>query len=204
MFLLEDLPRRCEWYHKAGWRESKLELDRYKKQYGHLPEWSSWLTELSKFVSQGLEVFGITQAEAANPRNISEWPNPGKMTNYGIKQGMRVPASRKFLTYLNDWFYRDLSQQSHLSGYGFMKRGGFLIADFHKVDGIEKKLEKFRSDQAFTTIILTLALASEIEAHLDFGLAARFKYVWVILSGYSRVAEELYDVRYSTLLNTQP
>jgi hypothetical protein len=204
VFLSEDLPRRCEWYYKAGWRETKLELDRHKDKYGHLPEWNYWLNELSKFVNSGVEIFGISQNQLANPHSIRKWPNPGKMPSYGIKKGMPVPTTRHFLGYLNDWFYRDLSQQSHLSGHGLMKRGAFLLADFHKIDGIEKTLKKFRSDQAFTTIILTLALASEIEAHLEFGLAERFKYVWVILSGYSGVAKELYDVRYSNLLNTQP
>jgi len=199
IFLLEDLPGRCAWYYKAGWREAKLELDRLTGEYGHLSEWSAWLSQYSSWVDAGRETFQITADEAAYPSTIPPWPNPGKMPNYGIGRGP-LPPTRQFLCYLNDWFYRDLSQQSHLSAHGLMKRGGFLLLPESQGNDTERRLAKFRSDQAFTTIILLLALTSEIEAGIRFGLDHRFKYVWGILVGYSEVAKELYERRYSSLL----
>jgi len=65
IFLLEDLPTRCEWYHKSGWGESKLALDRYTHEYGNLPEWRLWLDELSNHINRGKTLFRITNTEAS-------------------------------------------------------------------------------------------------------------------------------------------
>jgi hypothetical protein len=202
VFMLEHLPSRCEWYHKAGWREAKLELGRYKSEYGHLPEWQVWLDGLSENIELGMKIFPVTAAEASNPKLIHSWPNPGKMPKYGLKKGEPVPPTRQFLEYLNDWFYRDLSQQSHLGGYGLVKRAGYLIGEFHKISGFEKTLIKFKTAQVSATIALVLALASEIEAYFHFGLAERAKYLWGILMEYSGVTKELYNRRYSSLLSS--
>ncbi len=200
IFLLEDLPARCVWYYKAGWRESKLEFERYREEYGNLAEWKQWLDGLSSFVESGKAIFRITPAEANDPARIPQWPNPGKMPRYEIKAGTPLPPERKFLMYLNDWFYRDLSQQSHLGGYGLTKRGAILLADFYPVKDIEDKMKKYKSDQVFTTINLVLALVSEVESHLHFGLVERIRYLWGILIEYSDEAKELYEKRYSSLL----
>jgi len=125
------------------------------------------------------------------------------MPKYAIKEGTPLPSARQFLEYLNDWFYRDLSAESHLSGYGLMRRGGVLLAP-DKHENREEMLRKYKSDQVSITITLLLALASEIEAHFLFGLAERIKYVWCILNAYSIAARELYDRRYSALLSAQP
>ncbi len=51
VFVLEDIGVRCEWYYKAGLREEQLELQRYKDEYGSLPEWQEWLTKLKPTVN---------------------------------------------------------------------------------------------------------------------------------------------------------
>lgn len=48
--------------------------------------------------------------------------NPGQMP--AQTTGWR----QDYLRYLNDWFYRGLSAESHLSLNGFGKRAGFLFA----------------------------------------------------------------------------
>lgn len=86
VFMLENLASRCHWYQKAGWRALSEELNRYKREYGYLPEWQTWLDALAKLVRDGISIYGITPQEVANPGSIDLWPNPGKMPHYGVPE----------------------------------------------------------------------------------------------------------------------
>ena len=200
LFVLEDIPSRSKWFLKAAWREEKLELDRYVREYGGLEEWKVWLHRFSTHVEMGIRQIGISQNEVREPELIPRWPNPGSMVRYGIKKGQKVPPNRMFLHYLNDWFYRDLSSQSHLDGLGLMKRAGFLLSDYRRDEGTLTKLQQFKHDQVGTAITLVLALVSEIEAKFRFGLAERAKYLWKIIVDSMPVAQEIHEKRYSQLL----
>jgi hypothetical protein len=108
---------------KYGWREDKERLLRFQRQYGNLPDWKTWLQRYSDQVEMGKFLFSITKQEENNLVSIKYWPNPGKMARYRIKPTSILPPSRQFLEYMNDWFYRDLSAESHLSSRGVMVRG---------------------------------------------------------------------------------
>jgi hypothetical protein len=200
LFVLEDIPSRSKWYLKAGWREERLELDRYLREYADLEEWKVWLERFSKHVEMGIHHIGISQNEVSDPELIPRWPNPGSMVRYGIKRGHRVPPNRMFLHYLNDWFYRDLSGQSHLDGLGLMKRAGFLLSDHRRDEATVTMLQQFKHDQVGMAITLVLALVSEIEAQFGFGLADRAKYLWKIIVDSMPIAQEIHEKRYSRLL----
>ena len=171
--MLEDLPSRCEWFFKADWRETRLELKRHDAEYGHLTEWQEWLARLSAYSDVGIEIAGVLPADVAEPWQIPRWPNPGAMVNYEVKKKSPLPPTRAFLKYLNDWFYADLSQQSHLGGSGLMKRAGALINDYHKNPETEENLRRYKNSQVGQTVALVLALASEMEAYFNFGLRER-------------------------------
>lgn len=200
IFVLEDLRSRCEWFFKADWRETRLELNRHEGEYGHLPEWQEWLTRLRAYSDAGVTIAGVSPAEVAEPLSIPRWPNPGGMINYEVSSKSPLPPTRSFLKYLNDWFYADLSQQSHLGGSGLMKRAGALINDYRRDPGTEANLKRYKNSQVSQTVALILALASEIEAHLNFGLRERSQYVWGVVTPYIVVAGELYEKRYASLL----
>jgi len=102
------------------------------------------------------------------------------------------------LRYLNDWFYRGLSAESHLSLNGFGKRAGFLFAP--SPEDRRRVLDESRSDDVFTTITLVVALLSELEIEFRFGLTDRLKYVWGIIQEYWGEAKDLYTRRYGTAL----
>ncbi len=196
VFLGEDLPTRCEWYYKSGWHEIREELDRYQIKYVALPGWSKFLKELSDFVDWTRKDWRITSAEAKDPTSIKWWPNPGKM-----KQQTLSKSTGDFLRYLNDWFYRKLSSDSHLSWPGLAKRGSQLapLLDQSYLQHKEH-LEKFKSDCIFTTITLILALLSEVEVQCRFGLHQKIRYIWGIVFQYWEEAKELYDMRYDAML----
>jgi hypothetical protein len=157
LFVLEDLPTRCLWYHKAAWREQRLELDRYRAEYGTLPNWQAWLNNLTALCDFGVKLFQISPQEVANPRSIPSWPNAGAMATYGVSPSTPMPPNRAFMQYLNDWFYADLSQQSHLGGQGMMKRSSPLLHP-RKSPEREATLSKNRYIWIGQAVTLTLAL----------------------------------------------
>ncbi len=108
---------------------------------------------------------------------------------------LRLPMVRKnFAVVLNDWFYRNLSSDSHLSWSGYARRfSNFIDAD---EKDRTNRLMKYKSDCVMTTISLVLALLSEIECEMRFDLSVRLKYVWGILSNFYGEAKELYELRY--------
>ena len=127
---------------------------------------------------------------------IRWWPYPGQM----IGNEQLDPPRRAFLHYLNDWLYRRLSAQSHGSAPGLSTRGAVLVDRLWENRGErDERLEKLKSDGAFTVITLVLTLASEIEREFRFGavVAEPAKYVWHMLIEHDwGEAAEIYAQRY--------
>jgi hypothetical protein len=201
IFILEDLPTRCLWYHKAAWREQCLELDRCRAEYGALPNWQDWLTNLAALCDFGINLFQISAQEVANPKSIPSWPNAGAMATYGVSPSGPTPPNRAFMQYLNDWFYADLSQQSHLGGQGMMKRSTPLLHP-RKSSEREATLNKNRYTYIGQAVTLTLALATEVDAYFQFGLRTDLSYLWGVTAPVIVIAQEMYEKRYSKLLQT--
>ena len=200
MFILEDLPSRCEWFNEAGWREGKLELDRYVAEYGQLPEWREWLSELITFVQSGISLFRLTPQQTSNPKALRSWLTPGAICNYGVSPSAPLDPTRAFMKYLNDFFYIDLSQQVHLTPWGTMKRTGFLLDEVRADPSFDTQVKKYRYIQVGHTVVLALALASEIEAHFNFGLRKDAAYAWSLAASLIAIADEMYKKRYQELL----
>jgi hypothetical protein len=174
LFILEDLPSRCDWYYKASWREERIELERYKQEFGNLPEWQDWLARAQAHSDFGITFLGLTAHEVANPHPMTKWLNAGSMVNYKLSPAKPIPPIRAFMRYLNDWFYADLSQQTHLGGAGLMKRSTPLLLDKNDPQR-EHALKRNRKAWSCQTITLILALASELERYFRFGLVDRLK-----------------------------
>jgi hypothetical protein len=200
VFILEDLPARCQWYFKAEWREIRLILDRHETEYANMPEWHEWLARAAKHSDFGIAACSLTKEEVASPLSIPRWPNPGSMVNYRISSKSQLPPIRAFLKYLNDWFYADLSQQSHLGGGGLGKRAGGLLLDYRRNSEVENQLKRYKNSQVGQTVALVLALASELEAYFNFGFRERARYVWGVTAPYIGAAKEPYEKRYLSLL----
>lgn len=200
LFVLEDPSTRCDWYFRADWRETRLELERFRTEYGHLPEWRDWLGRLTQYSDAGIAIAGVSPAEVSNPSSIPRWLNPGQMVNHEVSSKSALPPKRVFLKYLNDWFYSDLSQQAHLGGSGLMKRAGALINDYRRNPQTEEALRRYKNSQVGQTVALVLALASELEAYFNFGLRERTQYLWGVVAPTIVVAKELYEKRYASLL----
>jgi hypothetical protein len=122
------------------------------------------------------------------------------MKNYGVKKNGTLPSSRTFMNYLDDWYYKELSVQSHLSAFGFETPGGILSKGLPPDEDAARELQRFRSIQVSKSVTLTMIFLSELELSLRLGFQERIKYVWTILAAHALEAKEIYQLRYSSAL----
>lgn len=195
VFLGENLENRVPWYYKAGWREM-AERDRiYRERYQGDAAWREWLESHQQFLETTRVDWRITETEAAGPEKMERWPTPGQMT----RRRDLSPESKRFFEYLEGWFYRELSQATHLTYPGLSYRGGTFL---RKKDDPLRDSEWFkkRSDGVGYAVVLLLAFLTETNCLLRFGLGQRCAYLWGILAQFFGVAEELFQERYKLLL----
>lgn len=106
---------------------------------------------------------------------------------------------KAYFEHLDDWFYKEYSQSAHLSFPGLSRRGGpFLLKE--KAER-EENLKKNKSDAIFSSVTLTLAIASEVESICRFDFAEKLKYLWTLVGGFWPEANKLYSMRYCKLLS---
>jgi hypothetical protein len=199
VFLFQDLERNCDRYWKATWREAMEQHNRLKAAYGDDPSWATCLQNESSLLEQMRDEYAISDEQASNLNSLSYWPIPSKVLKEKNLSGER----REFLQYMNDWFYRELSQATHLTGPGLLARAGFFLMDKDD-DGRPESLNKYRSDNFVISLSLLLSLLSEVEGELQLGLAQRLLYVWSLTSQHFGFVQEFFQKRYSTLLASEP
>jgi hypothetical protein len=183
VFLLEDLPERAAWYEKAGWRELKEFNVKAHASYGADPLWKDYLEGHDLLVSTAKGWWQVTPEEEASPKKIAYWPLPSQMVKLATTSEVK-----SYLRYLDDWFYRELSQDSHLSWPGLTRRAAFLLIP-HPQDEDYARLSKQKSNVLVTTIIMLLATLSEIEGALHFGFSEHLRYLWTVINSISASAE---------------
>jgi hypothetical protein len=200
VFLLEDADARLQWFVKAGWRDQKIEYERLKADFGHLPDWAEWLGRVyGRMLPIGVDVLGLTAEEANNPRSITAWPNPGGMISYGITKGAELPQTRKLLRRLDELFYSDLSQQAHSSFQGLVKRGSYFTRG-EAEESRNEVLERLRYDQMFTSLTLLFLLVSVLDEYFRLGLDARSRYLWTVVADVEDRTRMVYQLRYEAPL----
>jgi hypothetical protein len=81
-----------------------------------------------------------------------------------------------------------------MSWPGLVRRSAALLP---RTKAEEWQVRKLKSDGVFVTIALLLAMVTELELELGFGLKKRIQYVWGILNPHSGVCKELYERHYA-------
>jgi hypothetical protein len=197
VFTFDDLPERVRWYYKSGWREAIRRHRRLEGRYGSDERWKRWLAESGEHLESTRRNWGITEDEASGVVKIRWWPNPGKMAEFtGLS-----PERHDHLMFLNDWFYRELSAQSHLSAPGLIYRATPLLPMAHDdPEERRRRLMRQKSDMFVLAATLLLACVSEVECELRFGTGGRMRYVWGILMHIHLQARDLYEQRYDRCL----
>ena len=196
VFLLEDPDSRLQWFAKAGWREQKVEYERLKADFGHLPDWSDWLERVyGQLLPIGVKVLQLTKAETENAYLIPRWPNPGGLIGYGIGKGVDPPQTRKLLRRLDEIFYADLSQQAHASFLGLMKRGSYFAPQVSS-DQRSAVLEGLRQEQVFTSLTLLFLYMSVLDEYFNLALDPRIRYLWTVVAETEDRTKLVYQIRY--------
>jgi hypothetical protein len=197
VFTLEDLEGRSTWFHKAGWREMKEELKRMTDHRRTDPRWADYMAGLERVAATLRDELEISaDDEATTLRNTKRWPLPSQMKNQPLSSDRK-----EFLEYLEDWFYRALSQDVHLSFRGLARSSRYLLLKTRRRNDPEE-MRRHKSDVLGITITLLLALMSEIEIDFRFGLADRLRFVWGLVNPVFTQGEEIFEQRYAARLST--
>lgn len=193
-YMSEDLENRIMLFHRAGWREMKIDYDKFLQRYASDSDQKAWLASLRKLVDEGIADLQITSAEAQDPKKIRRWPLPSEMA-----RKTKSPTLKNLFQYLHDWFYKPLSQSVHLTWTGLSKAEVYLSLK-ESDDSMDEYISRVRSSSLFQSITLILALLSEINGTLNLDKSKDLKYLWTLIGEYFEEAKDLYALRYSTLL----
>ena len=205
LYLLEDLRNHTDEFYRAGWRTEQEKLVQTQRDYGGITKWDEFIDKKTAYLPKMEKASNITPEEKQNPSLVRYW-RVSKLIDRLKKANAEVAP---FLVYLDDWWYRELSEESHLEASGLSRIGlHFLGADDKRgivgddwEEKLDKKLVEIRSKQVWIAIIFLTSLISEIEIHFRYGLEPRLAFVWTMIIEGSEIAKEIYEKRYEGLLS---
>lgn len=189
---------RIRTYHEAGWRELKDASDRLKSRYGDKEDWKAKIKEQEVHLEYLANVWKIPASSVSNPTSLPWWPTPGQM----LSRGKLSVADKEFLKFLEDWFYREFSQDAHMSGAGAVRIFSKLLLGDGQ--GRDQTLKKLKTANVLVATALLLAICSEMNDIGKFDRGQPLAYLWSVLAQQRAVLDELFQMRYrSMLLNSE-
>lgn len=195
IFIREQPRARIKRYYQAGWRETKEILEIMEKRYESNPNWKEKFTVRNAALEELRITYKIPKKKARKLKELPSWPIPSRMLR---NEQLRV-RTKRFLDFLILW-YRELSQDHHMSGGGVIRVYSKLLIEVDDMDR-ERVLKELKTGNVVLAVTLVLAISSEINDIGDFDRKANLAYLWSILSHDRSEAKELYDLRYRTMLN---
>ncbi|MCZ2389713.1 MAG: hypothetical protein LC113_01395 [Acidobacteria bacterium] len=208
IFFFDDLPARLPWYVETGYSETARELEHAKKHHGDDDGWTDYITDLKVSLTNLEKKLNLRGSEKEGPiRKIDRWPSVGDMIKIVKKRSPDSPTV-EFMSYIESWLYRTLSNDAHLSFTGLVRLGTFyaekeIEAELGKDEAqkqLKKRFEAYRMEILWTTFTLLLSIVSEIELHFNFKLSDRIQRFWEIFAITSDLSKQFYERRYKSLL----
>jgi hypothetical protein len=197
VYMMDDFSARSLDYEISGYRQLRELIDNYFAKYGAELEWQPYLDSLKDLQSLTEHYLPITTEQKNDPKGIPRWPPPSRL----IKKNT---ASQPFLNYMHTWLYNDTSAQAHLNAVGLAQVGAFVltsVAPEHMQRLIEERTIKQYTYVHFTrTMIVVLAIATEIDAYRNFANREAIERLWGLLSGFVAEAKDVYQQRYEAML----
>jgi hypothetical protein len=194
IFIGERPKSRIKRYHRAGWRETKEMLLDLEKRHGSHASWREKLTRLNAALEDLRIGYQISRRTARKPKTLPKWPIPSAM----LRQERFCARTKRFSEHLTIW-YRELSQDHHMSGGGIIRVYGKLLLEPTDT-ARETTLTQLKSDNLMLTVVLVLAIATEINKIGRFDRGERLAYLWGIMTQNRSEAREVFSLRYHTLL----
>jgi hypothetical protein len=191
VYLLARLKTRARSYIRSGARELLERLDRYRSEYGSDPDFKDLIRVQEEFVKFVIRSQHVSEKTA---RGSPYQPTPPQMLR--AKSKALNQRDRKFLTHLQDWFYREFSQESHAAFPGLIKQNAyFRIVERESGHARERVIETVRSEQIFRSRFILLVLFSELEIALKLGRKMPLLALWTKLCPISPEAKAIFDLR---------
>jgi len=183
--LLDDPATRVDQFFKGGWNEIRQQYERFRDAYAADPDWVAWLEDFAEYIEAGKETLGLTPEDQVNLKRLS-WPTPGQLLR---DKALSDPA-RHFLQYMNDWYYKELSADAHLSLPGLARRSLPLL---EKTSDFDRE----RSTAVFTGLTAGMSILSEVHQSARWpDIGPRLEYIWTMLEQYWHDAAQVYRLRY--------
>ena len=193
------------WYAKSSYREAWEELQRYKNDFSQHADYIDLFENGLREYANGLkEHLQVTDEELLNPTNLQYWPTLTQAINpkYTKTYTLTDPC-RKFLVWLNDWSYREISQIAHHSAWGVSKIGSFLLRDSlskemqYLIDG--DAIDRFQFGHIANAVTALLCFATEVNHHYRLNHDEDLLLIWKHLEQVP-VIQEAWEVRYKQFL----
>lgn len=200
LFLFEDIGPRSVEFARRAWKEDNERGQRYRKRYGNDASWAEFFAHLDR---RDAEVRSALQISDEDAQALRRWPTLGAMISKNVKEKdrLRDDARRAYLVFLNDWFYKDFSSDTHLSPPGFYRRAELVLRESRLWNEQERLAQGILRTKALVAAIgLLLAMSAELEHELGFGMGERIVRIWSRLNYYSPDLRELYEERARDLL----
>jgi hypothetical protein len=200
IYLLEDFPSKIDLFDKSYYRDQREITDSLREKYSGIPKWDSYFAEkdakLEQYENYLLNNRILSEAEKENVENIRYFPRVSKIIK---RLEIENSSSVSFLKYLDDFHYRELCGQSHLEPSAIVELYPFFLQINEET--IEDEIYYHKSKQIYLATTFILSLISEIEIDFNYGLKSRLSYLWVLLNSGNDLSEEVYKMRYQSLLN---
>jgi hypothetical protein len=180
----------------SGWGKAMIHWNRMNDTHGADPRWQTWLRGFRASAESMLDFAPATDAEKADLETTAYWPHPGKMI-----KGCTDPTRKAFLEVLRTWFYAELSEDSHLSYPGLVRRSAILLEPMEGMPSLDP--QNYRTMVFLSALTVYAALLSEIVCQLALEHEkGRLRDVWTMITAnpYWHQAIALHDARYKALI----
>jgi Family of unknown function (DUF5677) len=196
IYVCEKPQERSLQYFKYGWASMVSYHDRMTALYSADPDYKEWLGLGEAEIEQIEQIVTPSADDRANVEQIvkEKWPTPGRMKN-----AMAPSPQKTFLEFLYERFYPSLSDDSHLSFPGLLRRGGHYLTLAAGVDLADLR-ERSRSMMLFDCLTIYVSLLTEISLQSPReDEKAKLRAVWDQLKVLED-AGKLYTRRYEAML----
>jgi hypothetical protein len=187
VFVLDKPETRGRRFMRSSWENKKLDIDRYRKRFGGQAAWDLWIQEAEggqQDLERELKALGENTRSKFDKKD--RWPPPGQMAGQAAKA-----STNRYLTFLHDWFGRELSDASHFTWNGLGVFGTCVLQD----DRGERQsaVKKHRMRLVIVFVALMLALVTEVDATYDLGWKNEIQKMWSAIARLRSDAADLYD-----------
>lgn len=84
VYIMDDFGPRALDYDQCGYRETREQVDKTRKQYGADPEWQGWFEDMQDLVSLMEKQVPLSADQIADPSQIPYWLAPSPLAPHKL------------------------------------------------------------------------------------------------------------------------